>query len=87
MQYPGLVPQRSDDDVGPESRTVFSNAQTLVRITAFLTGDFEFPVRPLALDSFLRIKPGEVLADNFLRLIALDSFRALVPGRNSSLRV
>jgi hypothetical protein len=47
----------------------------------------ELLLRPVHLDRFGRIKLGEMLADDFLRAVALDALGAGVPGRYPTARI
>ena len=52
-----------------------------------LGGDLELLLWKVAVVGLLRIKAGEMLADDFLRFVTLDLFRAGVPTRDVAIRV
>lgn len=55
--------------------------------TAFFGRNLEFAIGPPALTSFPLVKAGKVLSYNFVCLVALYTFRTLVPGCDSPFRV
>jgi hypothetical protein len=71
--------QGGNDGVAPESAAVLSDAPSLVFDAPFLCGDLElaprFPVGQIA----VTVKPGEVLADDLVRVVAHDPRGAAVP--------
>src|SRR6185503_1102164 len=81
------IEQRRDDDVGPERRPVLAQAPAFVLEPADARGDFELHLRHLGVDRLLRVEAREMLADDFLGLVALDAFRPSVPAGDPSFRV
>src|SRR4051812_46224584 len=76
-----------DDDAGPEERAVLADTPAFLLIAAVLPGNSERP-RGLAVGLVGGgVKPRKMLADDFLRQVALDALPADVPAGYDSIRV
>jgi hypothetical protein len=82
-----VVVDRGEHPVGPEERAVLAHPPALFLDVAVVTLGGEH-LRGLAgSDVVGRVELGEVLADDLVRLVALDAFRSGVPGEHVTLRV
>ncbi len=77
-----LIPDRSDDDVGPEVRPIFSQSRSFLLESPLSRGDFQFVLRVADRDVFGPVKDREMPADDFVGGVALDSLGAPVPARD-----
>ncbi|MNF59994.1 hypothetical protein D3C84_415960 [compost metagenome] len=85
-QGAGVTPDRIDDDVGEEPRTVLAHPPALVFKAPFTHGDVQ---RPLWLAGFaiLRgIEDRKMLANDFFRQVTLDALGTKVPVAHASVR-
>ena len=74
-------------DIGPEAGAVFTDPPSFVFKSSFGGGHLQFMLWLSAFDSFLGIKLREMLADDCLCVVPLDSFRPDIPGGDFSLRI
>jgi hypothetical protein len=74
-----LVPQSGDHHVRPEQRAVLAHPPTLVLDATHLAGDRELLLRLSGCHGLGQVELGEVLADDLVRLVALDALSARVP--------
>ena len=74
-----IVPQGGDHNVGPERCAVFAQPPAFILKTALGSGDPQFGLRFAALNVFLGIKTGKMLANNFVLAIALQPFGRCAP--------
>ena len=81
------VADRVDDDVGPEARAVLADAPALVLEAALFHRRLQGAFRQAGGAVFLGIEPGEVLAEDFRLLVALESPRARIPARDHAGRI
>jgi len=86
-QLAGTVPDRVDDDIGPELRPVLADAPAFLFEFALALGDFKRSSRKLFLAIFLGIKARKMLTEDFGGGVALEPLRAGIPGRDDSRRV
>src|SRR5690349_20881526 len=86
-QMTRCIAQGGDDDVGPESRTVFSYAPALVLKAADTRGFAQLVFRKPFLNFFARIKNREMFADDLLGGVALEPLRARVPAQDVAVRI
>src|SRR5258707_7955567 len=87
MQNSFGVPQRSDDDVCPETRAVFADSPSLVLALSQLSCFNQFSFRLATHHIFSRIKHGEVFPDNFLCVVAFQTLGASIPADHVAKRV
>src|SRR4030095_9512195 len=73
---PALLPDRIDADAGPEEGAVLADAPAFLFVAALFPGDRERAKRLAVGAVGFGVKTGEVLADDFLRRIALDALAA-----------
>jgi hypothetical protein len=83
----GSIVDGRDDDVGPEPAAVLAHPPALILETAQLARPPQFLIGPAGRDSFRRIEHGEMLPQDFLAGVALQFFRADVPGDDMPLGV
>src|SRR6266403_3862883 len=78
-QPPRPVAQGGNHHVGPEPRSVLAHAPAFVFEASSLFGKLQFMARPASFHILRWVEAGEVLADDFLRLVALDAFGPGIP--------
>src|SRR4051812_791046 len=76
------VAQRGDGDVRPEPLAVLADPPSLLAVAPLANGDLELALRLAGGFVLFRVEDREVLSDDLLGLISLDSLRTRVPGRN-----
>src|SRR5437763_242318 len=84
---PGRVAQGREDYVGPEARAILAQPPALVFKSALGSGYPELRRGLAALNVFWRVEPGEVLADDLRRPVALDTLRTRIPADHAALRI
>src|SRR5262249_36036464 len=82
-----LVPQRRDQDVGPEPGAVLAQPPAFLLVLPGGGGDLQLPGRLAGLHVLRRVEPGGVLADDLLGGVALDALGAGVPTGDDALGV
>ena len=83
----GLIQQRGDDDVGPESRAVLAHAPTVIFEPAITRRELELLPWPSLVDRILWIEHREVFADDLLRCVSLHPARTFVPTGDMTGRI
>ncbi len=81
-QRAALVAHGRDDGVGPEQRTILADAPAFVLVRPEAFGDLQLMRGQAALERLGRIEAREVAADDLVGAIALEAFRAGVPGED-----
>src|SRR5271167_4387205 len=74
---------RRDNQVGPETRPVFAQPPTFVFEAALLLRHFQRVGRLARRNIFGRVEAAEMLPDDLLGGVALDSLRPFVPAHYS----
>src|ERR1700732_3149594 len=86
-QAPRRVTQRGNHHAGPEPRSILAHSPTFFFESPMLRGNLQF-IGGLALFDILPgVKAGEVLANDFLRFVAFDSFSPRIPCGNAAFGV
>ena len=85
-QLARLGADRVNDYVCPEARATFPNSPTFDLESAFALRCFQRALRQSRFLVLFGIEDGEVLSDDFMGLIALESRRPAIPARDNSLR-
>jgi hypothetical protein len=80
-------PDSINDDCRPEPGAVLTDSPTLGLEFALSPGGRQCPRRKPGLLVLLGIKPREVLADNFVRKVSLETLRTGVPTGNYAVGV
>ena len=86
-QLAGTVPDRVDDDIGPELRPVLADAPTFLFEFAGALGDFEGALGESFRAIFLGVEAREILADDFGLLVSLETLGARIPARDRTVGV
>jgi len=86
-QRPVFIPDRRDDDIGPEARAVLAQAPVLDLEAPGLESGVEGLPRQARFAVFWHVEHREVAADYLLRRVALYALRGGVPGGNVALAV
>jgi len=81
------VPDRVDDDVRPEARTVLSQTPSLALEAPFFLRKPKGKCRQAALSIFVGVERGEVSTDDLLLLVTFETLGAWVPARDEAARV
>src|SRR5690606_3410786 len=71
-----------DDDAGPESPAVLANPPAFGLEHAVAFGNFQRPGRQAGGAVLLGIEPGEMLSDDLVGRVALESLCAGIPARD-----
>src|SRR5690348_5093582 len=74
-----LGSQRRYNHAGPKARTIFSNAPTFGLIMSVVQGGSQDYIGHTVLPVLVRVKPREVLADDFRWRVALHPLRTWIP--------
>lgn len=74
-----LVANGGNDDAGPKRGAVPADAPTFIFKTSNSGGNFEFFFGNFGTLRFRRIKHPEMPANDFVRFITFDAFRARIP--------
>src|SRR5215208_6045354 len=86
-QFSLIIVQRRQDRACPEPRSILAHKPVLFFGPAFAGRRLEVSLGPATLYLFFGEEHGEVLSDDLLRLIALETFGTSVPAADASLRV
>ena len=78
---------RIDDDVGPKPRSVLADTPAFRLKFSFTLRGCQGARRQAKFSIFIGVKARKVLADNFMRRVALEPLRARIPRRHNSLGV
>ena len=81
------VANRREDHVGPEHRSILANPPPFDLVSALGRGRVQVALRSAARDVRRRIEPGEVLAHDLVRGVALDPLRAGIPAHDATFGV
>src|SRR5207248_8126966 len=68
-----------DDDVRPASGSVFAHSPAFILDTTFSGGNGELALRFAGCNILGRIKFGKMLAEDFARVVALETFGTHIP--------
>ena len=82
-----LVTNRRDDDVRPETRTVLADAPTFLLESSLGLRNAQLHVGFPGGDVLGCVEAGEMLAEDFLRPVALDALGTGVPAGDAPLRI
>ena len=82
-----VLPEGCDDDVGPERGAVFAHPPAFILEATLLASEFQLAFGPAALHLLDRVETREMLADDLIRLVALDPSHARIAGENDPGRV
>src|SRR5688572_30785678 len=86
VQLAVRIAQRGDDHARPEPRAVLAHPPALVLGAAMLARHGQLAPRLAGVDVFGSVEAREMLADDLVRLVALDASRATVPARHRPVR-
>src|SRR5689334_13516401 len=75
-----FIADRRNGDARPKPRPISADSPVLFFISSFKKGCFQQPLRMACPPCFFGIEDREVLADDFVRLVPLESLRTAVPG-------
>src|SRR6195256_2226793 len=87
LQTPLSVPQRSDNNVGPETGTVLADSPSLILALAALSSFLQDFLWPSTLHIFREIERGNVLPEDFLRPVAFQTLRTIIPTDHAAERI
>ena len=83
-QYSVLVLNRINHDMGQELRTVLAQTPALIFMTPLTDNCVKGALRHTVEGIFTLEKHGEMLADNLVGLVPLDTLRTRVPGGDNA---
>ncbi len=81
------MPDRVDNDIGPECRSILADAPAFLFISAFAFRDSESLLGKLGVPVLLGIKSRKVLTYDFFLLVTLDPLRTGIPACDRSVAV
>src|SRR5690606_23267638 len=74
------------DYVRPEDTSILTKTPSFFFEYSFFCRDFEFFLRVISFNIKLSIEDGEMLTDDLMRFVALETFRSGIPGTDITLR-